>query len=102
MQLQRPIVTRRSPHPRLLEPPSIEGSAGAVGGEMLVDTGAFGAMIDLEVADRLSLPMLGLKELHGIHDYGTVRCYQAKLVLPAKDSIGEDCKFIKSIECVGV
>lgn len=59
-------------------------------------------MIDLEVADRLSLPMLGLKELHGIHGYGTVRCYQAKLVLPAKDSIGEDCKFMKIIECVGV
>jgi predicted aspartyl protease len=82
--------------------PQIEGSAGAVGGEILVDTGTFGAMIDLEVADRLSLPMLGVKEIHGIHGYGTVRCYQAKLVLPAKDPIGEDCKFIKTIECMGV
>lgn len=82
--------------------PQIQGSAGAVSGEILVDTGAFGAMIDLEVADRLSLPMLGVKEIHGIHGYGTVRCYQAKLVLPAKDPIGEDCKFIKIIECVGV
>ena len=82
--------------------PQIEGSAGAAGGEILIDTGAFGAMIDLEVADRLSLPMLGLKELHGIQGYGTVRCYQAKLVLPAKDPIGEDCKFIKMIDCVGV
>jgi len=82
--------------------PQVEGRAGAVGGEILIDTGAFGAMIDLEVADRLSLPMLGVKEIHGIHGYGTVRCYQAKLVLPAKDPIGEDCKFIKIIECVGV
>jgi predicted aspartyl protease len=82
--------------------PQGQGSAGAVGGEILIDTGAFGAMIDLEVADRLSLPMLGVKEIHGIHGYGTVRCYQAKLVLPAKDPIGEDCKFIKMIDCVGV
>ena len=82
--------------------PQIQGSAGAVSGEILIDTGAFGAMIDLEVADRLSLPMLGVKEIHGIHGYGTVRCYQAKLVLPAKNPIGEDCKFIKTIECVGV
>ena len=82
--------------------PHIEGSAGAVSGEILVDTGAFGAMIDVEVADRLNLPMLGVKEIHGIHGYGTVRCYQAKLVLPATDPIGEDCKFIKTIECVGV
>jgi predicted aspartyl protease len=82
--------------------PQIQGSAGAVSGEILVDTGAFGAMIDVEVANRLSLPMLGVKEIHGIHGYGTVRCYQAKLVLPAKDPIGEDCTFIKISECVGV
>jgi predicted aspartyl protease len=82
--------------------PQIQRSDGAVSGEILVDTGAFGAMIDVEVADRLSLPMLGVKEIHGIHGYGTVRCYQAKLVLPAKDPIGEDCTVIKTIECVGV
>ena len=82
--------------------PQVQGSAGAVGGEILIDTGAFGAMIDLEVADRLSLPMLGVKEIHGIHGYGTARCFQAKLVLPAKDPIGEDCNFTKIIECVGV
>ena len=43
-----------------------------------------------------------MKELHGIHGYGTVRCYQAKLVLPAQDPIGEECKFTKTIECIGV
>jgi predicted aspartyl protease len=73
-----------------------------VGGEILVDTGAFGAMIDVDAADRLRLPIFGTKEIHGIHGYGSVSCYQAKLVLPAKDPMGEDCKFIKIIECIGV
>jgi hypothetical protein len=59
-------------------------------------------MIDVEVADRLGLPVLGTKEIHGIHGYGSVSCYQAKLVLPAKDPIGEDCTFTTIIECIGV
>jgi predicted aspartyl protease len=91
--LAGPLIPGSWSHPQVQE---------SVSGEILIDTGAFGAMIDLEVADRLSLPMLGVKEIHGIHGYGTVPCYQAKLVLPAKDPIGEDCKFIKIIECVGV
>ena len=90
-----PLVSGYWSHP-------FEGSGGAIGGDILIDSGAFGAMIDVEVADRLSLPMIGMKEIHGIHGYGTVRCYQAKLVLPATEPIGEDCKFIKAIECVGV
>ena len=76
--------------------------AAWVGGEILVDTGAFGAMIDVDAADRLRLPIFGTKEIHGIHGYGSVSCYQAKLVLPAKDPMGEDCKFINIIECMGV
>ena len=44
----------------------------------------------------------GAKELHGIHGYGTVSCYQAKLILPAKDSTEKDFTFIKVVECVGV
>jgi predicted aspartyl protease len=79
-----------------------EEEGGAVRGEILVDTGAFGAMIDDDVAHRLGLPIRGTKEIHGIHGYGTVYCYQAKLVVSAKDSIGEDRKFIKIIECIGV
>jgi predicted aspartyl protease len=79
-----------------------EEEAGSVGGEILIDTGAFGAMIDLDVAQGLRLPIRGTKEIHGIHGYGSVSCYQAKLVLPAKDPIGEDCEFIKIIECIGV
>ena len=79
-----------------------EEGAGSVGGEILIDTGAFGAMIDVEVADRLRLPIFGAKEIHGIHGYGTVSCYQAKLVLPAKDSTGENSEFTKIIECIGV
>ena len=79
-----------------------EEGTGAVGGEILIDTGAFGAMIDVDVAHPLGLPVLGTKEIHGIHGYGTVSCYQAKLVLPAKDPIGEDCTFTTIIECIGV
>jgi predicted aspartyl protease len=79
-----------------------QAEAGKIGGEVLIDTGAFGAMIDVDVADRLRLPVLGTKEIHGIHGYGTVRCYQAKLVLPAQDSIGEDREFTTIIECIGV
>jgi predicted aspartyl protease len=79
-----------------------QAEPGKIGGEVLIDTGAFGAMIDCEVADRLRLPVLGTKEIHGIHGYGTVSCYQAKLVLPAQDPIGDDCEFTTIIECIGV
>ena len=91
-----PLIPGSWSHPQRYE------SAGAISGEILLDTGAFGAMIDLSVADRLGLPILGIKEIHGIHGYGTVRCYQARLVLPAQDSTGEDCDVIKIIECAGV
>ena len=90
-----PLISGYWSHP-------LEGAGVALGADILIDSGAFGAMIDVEVADRLSLPMIGMKEIHGIHGYGTVRCYQAKLVLPANDAIEEDCKFIKAIECIGV
>jgi hypothetical protein len=79
-----------------------EEQAGMIGGEILIDTGAFGAMIDEYVAHRLRLPILGTKEIHGIHGYGAVSCYEARLVLPAKDSTGENCTVINSIECIGV
>jgi predicted aspartyl protease len=91
-----PLISGAWRHPR------DEEVTGSVGGEILVDTGAFGAMIDVDVADRLRLPVLGTKEIHGIHGYGTVSCYQAKLVLPAQDPIGEDCEFTTTIECIGV
>ena len=79
-----------------------QAEPGKIGGEVLIDTGAFGAMIDVDVAHRLRLPVLGTKEIHGIHGYGTVSCYQAKLALPAKDPNGEDCTFTTIIECIGV
>ena len=82
--------------------PVDEEEAGAIAGEILLDTGAFGAMIDLEVAVHLGLPVLGMREIHGIHGYGSLHCYQAKLVLPARDDTGECANFIKLIQCVGV
>jgi hypothetical protein len=91
-----PLIPGAWRHPR------DEEDTGSVGGEILVDIGAFGAMIDLEMADHLRLPVRGTKEIHGIHGYGSVSCYQAKLFLPAKDVYGRDCKFTKNIECIGV
>ena len=108
---QYAISIKLAPERLLYASPLISGAwrqtrdkeeAGSVGGEILVDTGAFGAMIDDDVADRLRLSVLGTREIHGIHGYGTVRCYQAKLVLPAQDPLREDCEFIKIIECIGV
>ena len=40
-------------------------------GEFLIDTGAYGAMIDLAVAEMLPLSPLGTRAVHGIHGYGT-------------------------------
>jgi len=71
-------------------------------GEFLIDTGAYGAMIDLDVAMTLQLAVRGTREIHGIHGYGSLQQYWAKLILPAKDSDGKDCLFEKEMECVGV
>lgn len=39
-------------------------------GEFLLDTGAYGAMIDQEIAEALQLTSQGMREIHGIHGYG--------------------------------
>lgn len=82
--------------------PDDDQNAGAASGEILIDTGAYGAMIDSEVAERLGLPVQGSQEIHGIHGYGTLCRYRAKLVLPARDADGQDGAFITTLECVGV
>jgi hypothetical protein len=71
-------------------------------GEFLIDTGAYGAMIDLDVAMSLQLAVRGTREIHGIHGYGSLQQYLAKLILPAKDSDGNGCVFEKVMDCVGV
>ena len=71
-------------------------------GEFLIDTGAYGAMIDLDVAVSLQLDVRGTREIHGIHGYGSLQQYLAKLILPAKDANGKDCLFAQVMECVGV
>ncbi|MEX0805264.1 MAG: hypothetical protein WD688_18365 [Candidatus Binatia bacterium] len=71
-------------------------------GEFLLDTGAYGAMIDLDVAVSLQLAVRGTREIHGIHGYGPLQQYLANLVLPAKDPDGKDCLFEQVMECVGV
>jgi hypothetical protein len=71
-------------------------------GEFLIDTGAYGAMIDLDVATSLQLTVRGTREIHGIHGYGSLQQYLGKLVLPAKDADGKDCFFEQVMECVAV
>jgi hypothetical protein len=71
-------------------------------GEFLLDTGAYGAMIDLDVALSLQLTVRGTREIHGIHGYGSLQQYLARLILPAKDTDGNDCLFEQVMECVGV
>ncbi len=73
-----------------------------ISGSFLIDTGAFGAMIDLEVAGSLELPIVGAREVHGIHGYGTLQQYQARLVLPAQDPSGKSCSYTKVIDCLGI
>ena len=71
-------------------------------GEFLIDTGAYGALIDSEVAQSLHLNVRGTREVHGIHGYGWLQEYLARLVLPAKDLEGKECLFEQVMECVGV
>ncbi len=73
-----------------------------VRGEFLVDTGAYGAMIDLEVAESLQLSARGSREVHGIHGYGLLQQFFARISLPALDNGGSRTVFTASIECVAV
>jgi hypothetical protein len=71
-------------------------------GEFLIDTGAYGAMIDYNVAVSLQLRQQGTREIHGIHGYGTLQQYLARVRLPAKTASGADSYFEQVMECVGV
>jgi predicted aspartyl protease len=71
-------------------------------GEFLIDTGAYGAMIDLEIAEALGLEHQGSREIHGIHGFGRLQQYLGRVLLPAVDA--EGCRTVYStvIDCVGV
>lgn len=71
-------------------------------GDFLLDTGAYSAMIDLEAAELLHLPSRGTREIHGIHGYGTLQQFAAKVILAARDAGGQECVFEQAMECVGV
>ena len=71
-------------------------------GEFLIDTGAYGAMIDLDVAEALQLPSHGGREVHGIHGYGRLKLYFARISLPARDEAGSRTDFTTTLECVAV
>ncbi len=71
-------------------------------GEFLIDTGTYGAMIDLEVAEALQLSSQGTREVHGIHGYGTLRQFIGRVALPALNAGSSRTVFTEVIECVGV
>jgi hypothetical protein len=71
-------------------------------GEFLIDTGAYGAMIDLEVAELLQLPLQGSREVHGIHGYGRLQQFLGRVSLPALDDGGSRTVFTAVVECVAV
>ena len=71
-------------------------------GEFLIDTGAYGAMIDLAVAEMLQLTPLGTRAVHGIHGYGTLQLYLGRVAMPAVDEAGNSALYSTVIECVGV
>jgi hypothetical protein len=71
-------------------------------GSLLIDTGAYGAMIDLDVAELLYLPLGGTKEIHGIHGYGRLQEYRAQLMLRTQDPAGAPATFVTVIDCLGV
>ena len=71
-------------------------------GEFLIDTGAYGAMIDLAVAEMLQLSPLGTRTVHGIHGYGTLQFYLGRVSLPALDEAGNAALYSTVLECVGV
>jgi hypothetical protein len=71
-------------------------------GEFLIDTGAYGAMIDLAVAEMLALSPRGTRSVHGIHGHGTLQLYLGRVSLPAVDAEGGRTLYSTVLECVGV
>jgi len=71
-------------------------------GEFLIDTGAYGAMVDLAVAEMLPLSPQGTRAVHGIHGYGKLQLYIGRVLLPAIDANGKPTLYSTVLECVGV
>jgi hypothetical protein len=71
-------------------------------GEFLLDTGAYGAMVDQEIAEALQLTSQGMREIHGIHGYGRLQQYLGRVSLPAIDTEGRRTVYTTVIECVAV
>ena len=105
-------IVRIDNHPdRLVEVgPLVQGSwsrqhddlGREIRGEFLIDTGAYGAMIDLAVAEMLALSPRGARSVHGIHGYGTLQLYLGRVSLPAVHESGNVTLYSTVLECVGV
>lgn len=79
-----------------------DGLGREIRGEFLIDTGAYGAMIDLAVAEMLALSPRGTRSVHGIHGYGTLQFYLGRVSLAAVDAEGRQSLYSTVLECVGV
>lgn len=105
------IIRMDSSPERLVEAgPLVQGSwsrqhdelGREIKGEFLIDTGAYGAMVDLAVAEMLQLSSNGTRAVHGILGYGTLQLYTGRVLLPAVDVNGNPTLYSTVIECVGV
>lgn len=82
--------------------PTLGESGREVRGEFLIDTGAYGAMIDAEVAQSLVLPQRGMKRIQGIHGSGRLPEYHAGLILPTEDGAGGRSSYWTMLDCIGI
>ena len=88
--------------PGIWSHPILGESGREIRGEFLIDTGAYGAMIDRETADSLVLPQRGMKRVQGIHGSGRLPQYQAQLILPTESAGGTRSAFTMMLDCIGI
>lgn len=75
----------------------------ALQGNLILDTGADGMVIDEEVAEDLGLQVLSNSAgVHGIHGWQSSKKYLAKVGLPVVDSSGFKFDLGMPLECTGM
>lgn len=82
--------------------PDATDMSGAVGGYLLVDSGAGSICIDEDVAKQLKLEVVDQADAHGIHGRGNVNRYSARLLLPLKDALGCSTLLRVPLEPIGI
>ncbi len=82
--------------------PDAAEMSGAVGGYLLVDSGAGSICIDEDVAKQLNLEVVGQGDAHGLHGRGNVNRYSARLLMQLKDALGRDILWRMPLEPMGI